>query len=158
MDTTLLSQISGFGITFLGGLAIGFVFDLFRVIRKFKKSTTVSVFVEDLGFFILLSFMLFLIVLYANNANVRFYEFFGIVLGLTVYFLFFSKASRKILIFSVKLLLFPVFIVMKLFKKPAAFIIISTNKIKKRISKKLKSIFSYFSKQIKLFLKIRKKI
>lgn len=169
MDITVFNQTYAFAFSIVGGMLVGLVFDLFRVFRKVRKPSNLSVFIQDILFFILLAFLLFFIICFANNNEVRSYEIFGIGLGGILYLLTVSRFIRRFILFVarwlaklmralLRILLFPVYLLCKIFKKPARFIVIRLGNTKKRIGSFFCRIFSKIWQAIKNLLKISKKI
>lgn len=167
MDTATVNQAYIFLLTVLGGMIIGFVFDIFRIFRKLKKSGFFSVFVQDILFFIIFAVLMFAIIFYANDGEVRWYEFLGIFLGAVFYFVIFSSYIIKFLVtlikifgkitkFIFKIVAFPFFIIYNVTKKPIGFIVISIRAIIKKANKLFFSFinsFYYAFKKINLISK-----
>ncbi|MBR7071892.1 MAG: spore cortex biosynthesis protein YabQ [Clostridia bacterium] len=57
------------------------LYDLFRILRKTVKQTVVSVFIEDLLFWLLITFLSFLFLLSRTNGEVRGYVLLGMSFG-----------------------------------------------------------------------------
>ena len=116
------------------GLFIGFVFDLFRALRKSIKTSNIVTYIEDIIFWIIVGFVVIGTNLKFNYGELRLYIFLGILLGAVVYFLILSKNVVK---FSkLKVILF------KIFGKPIKFVIINLRKLpaKKNKNKKNKNL------------------
>ena len=77
------------------GLFIGFVFDLFRALRKSIKTSNIVTYIEDIIFWIIVGFVVIGTNLKFNYGELRLYIFLGILLGAVVYFLILSKNVVK---------------------------------------------------------------
>ncbi len=90
-------------LTFIYSLALGFIFcvayDILRAIRSAVKTSDITVFFEDIIFFVISSFITFIFLLATTNGEVRGYVIVGIILGFMINFLTFSRLNYKILRF-----------------------------------------------------------
>lgn len=129
MDTGVAFEIRVFFLCGLCGVACSVVYDLFRIARRCLKTGAAATFVLDLLFWLSSAYLTFSMVFYANYGRVRWYEFFGLLLGGFVYFMsisrwvtdggvrtvnFFAALINKLL----HLLLFPLFFVLKILFRP----------------------------------------
>lgn len=159
-----LNQAYLFFIFFTTGILIGILFDLFRILRKSFKTSDFITTIQDIIFWIILSFLFFYVVFVFNNGEIRSYVFLGIASGLTTYILFFSKifidVNLKIILVAKKIIkvvfdtiLYPIKIIFKLlikiFLDPIAFIFIN-------IRKNIKNCFNIMSKTMENKKKIHK--
>lgn len=126
------------------GVLIGLIFDLFRSLRKSIKTSNVATYIEDILFWIIVSFIIIGTILKYNYGELRLYIFIGIILGITIYLLTLSKIILKyttiIIEFTVKIFNKILAILLKIFKKPIKFIIINLRKFptKKKKNKSIK--------------------
>ena len=102
------------------GLIIGFLFDIFRVIRKvFKVPDSITIF-QDIIFVTLSGILIINSIIKLNNGEVRFFLFIGICLGISMYSLTIGKICVIILYEFVKIckkiILFPFFCYKRIFK------------------------------------------
>lgn len=159
-----------FVYSILGGMACAFVFDIFRIVRRIQhKISAVQVFVQDLMFFILLAVILFITYLLANDADVRGYEFAGTLLGAVIYFVVISRVLTRIILFLIetfgivlekvlKVVLFPLVVLFRIFKRPARFIVLKLDGLFVRLRKKCKAMALYLVDCVKKIFVISKKI
>lgn len=146
MDTQALSQLHSFFIFILVGFLIGILFDIFRISRKTFKTSNIVTNIEDVLFWIL-SGLLFIFSLFKfNNGNIRVYTLVGLIIGISIYMLIFSKIVintlvkivtiiKKIISYFIKILLCPINFLVKILKN-------MTNKIKNMQNKqKIKKDF-----------------
>lgn len=158
-----------FYIFTLTGIIIGLVFDIFRILRKSFKTTDILTYIQDSIFWIITGSILIYTIFKFNNGELRSYVFWGIIVGLTIYFLLFSKVFikvnvkiiqiiKKIFQITIKLILYPLKIIFgfirKTLLKPISFIFIN---IRKNITDIFKKIFNSKIKN-KLLQKKSKKI
>lgn len=96
MEIHVKLQAAVFLWTVLGGIITSLVYDLFRISRKLFKTPPWVVFVSDLVFWIVCSFLNFAIILEKNSGELRWYLFFGIIIGGVIYFSVLSSLFQKI--------------------------------------------------------------
>lgn len=134
------NQVYLFGIFILNGLLIGLIFDFFRILRKCFKTKNWVTYIQDISFWIITGLIILYSIFKFNNGELRGYIFIGILLGISLYILIFSKTFIKvnllIINFIKKVLNFiiikPIKIFIKFTKKflvkPISFIIINISK------------------------------
>lgn len=152
MSTFALNQIQVFLIFIFCGVLIGFLFDIFRILRKSFKTPDTITYIEDIIFWLLTCLLLAYTIFRYNNGEIRFYIFVGIFIGSMLYMLLISKyivnisvkiicIIKKIISKLVEIVLYPLKAVLialrKLFFKPISFIFIN---ISKTISRKINKI------------------
>lgn len=84
-----------FMIFVINGVLIGFLFDVFRILRKSFKTKDIITYIEDISFWILTGLLTLYFIFYYNNGEIRFYIFLGIILGILIYILTISKYIIK---------------------------------------------------------------
>ena len=137
-------MITNQGILFLiyvvVGVFIGFIFDLFRALRKSIKTSNIITYIQDVIFWIIVGFIVISTVLKFNYGELRLYIFIGIISGAIVYFFAFSKKVVKfttvIIEFILNIILKVRNILLKLFGKPIKLIIINLRKLPLKKKKK----------------------
>ncbi len=142
-----LNQLSTLLYFILTGAIIGILFDIFRILRKSFKTSDIITYIHDFLFWILTGAILLFSIFTFNNGELRGYIFIGIIFGITIYLLLFSKYFIKILVaiigFIKKIVSYPLKIIYQF--------------IKKYILKPIHSIFDKIKENIsKLNLKIKK--
>ena len=127
------NQLFSFFIYVIVGILLGFIFDIFRALRKSIKNSTVATNIEDILFVIISFIIITTVVQIISKGELRFYILLGIILGILIYFLSVSK-----------------------------YIITGETWILKSIIKILKSIYNFFTKFFKkingLILKFLNKV
>lgn len=97
MSTT--NQAYVFLATVYTGMLVGFIYDLNRVIRRIFKPRPWLVGIMDLFFWLVVAALVFMALLYANDGEVRFYNFIGLAMGWSLYLLTISPWVIKALIY-----------------------------------------------------------
>lgn len=139
------NQAYVFAIFILNGVLIGLLFDIFRIFRKSFKTPDIITYIEDILFWIFSGIILLYSIFKFNNGELRMFIFLGLILGITVYMLIFSKIFIKVLvhiinfikkIFNIFILIpikFAMKIINKVLYKPIIFICVNTTKFFKKI-------------------------
>ena len=97
MDT-LAGQIYGFAATIAAGLTLGLFFDLYRLWRRATRPEKVITALSDLLFWVIATPVTYVYLLLGNWAELRFYVFLGLFLGLFLYFTGFSVIVLNVLL------------------------------------------------------------
>ncbi|MEE1013352.1 MAG: spore cortex biosynthesis protein YabQ [Clostridia bacterium] len=152
---------------FLWSLALGgglaFVYDVLRSGRRIAKNSVIRVNLEDMVFFLLAGVLLFFLAYDKNGGRLRWQGFLGTVLGVSIYYLIFrdsvvramvwvSQALMTLVLWLVKIFLFPVCIVYRILAKP--FLIIGW--YSKKGASKAGGIIKTKRQQMRLRAKTRK--
>ncbi|CCQ97332.1 putative Spore cortex biosynthesis protein YabQ [[Clostridium] ultunense Esp] len=138
METTIKIQLYIFLTSIYGGLISGLAYDIYRVNRLYFKPRKIVTILEDLLFWIGISFIFFYIINKSNWGSMRGYIFIGFFLGGFIYLKILSK------------ILFPLWV--KLFNG----IITIINNILKVIKLPFRQIKSLLSPKMKRINRIRK--
>lgn len=145
---TIHNQLLNLFIFIVTGMAIGVLFDVFRIIRKSFKTPDFVTYIEDIIFWILAGFILLFTIFTFNNGEIRVYIFIGLLLGLIIYLLtlskYFVKISVSIVCFIKKIIYYPIHIIYTFIKK---FIIRPFSSVFKIICNKTTKIIK---KQVKI--------
>lgn len=129
MIVSISDQVYIFFCTILGGMAISFLYDIFRISRRTLKTGKTLIHIEDLLFWIFSAVLMSVIIYYCNSGELRFYMFLGALLGAVLYELLFSRIIINASIFILNLLFkvtktiisvisYPVRSVYRVFKTP----------------------------------------
>lgn len=98
-----------FFATFSGGIVVGLIFDLFRILRKNFKGASRLVWLQDILMWLLALGVVYTTIFIANSARVRWYELIGFVFGFVFYILMISpfvvKMASKVITAIKKVLL-----------------------------------------------------
>lgn len=149
----IINQANLFLIFTINGIIIGLLFDIFRILRKSFKTSDIITYCEDLLFWILTGFLLLYSIFTFSNGEVRFYMFLAVFCGCIIYMLLFSKyfiginvkiisMIKKIIISIINILILPLKIIIKFFKKvffkPINLITINIKKINLNMQKHIR--------------------
>lgn len=88
-------QIFGFLYSCVLGIIFCVFYDVIRTIRIIKKHNNLTVFFEDIIFFLTVSVTTFIFLLSITNGEIRAYILFGIIIGFTLFNRIFSKCLIK---------------------------------------------------------------
>lgn len=92
-----------FLLFFALGIIIGCIFDIFKSIRKVYKGNDCAIFIEDLLFIIISSFLIIYTLIMFNKGIIRFYIFMAFAMGNVIYSLTLSRLYVIILTRVVKI-------------------------------------------------------
>lgn len=123
----------------LTGVAIGVLFDFFRILRRTIKTSNVITYVEDVLFWILTGLLVLYNIWYFNNGEIRIFMFLGIILGVLIYM---STLSNILINIFSKILQ----TIIRILEMPIKTIL----KILKRIMTTFTTIFTKFTKKFKI--------
>ena len=129
MEVSVTNQAYIFISAIVGGIIIGLLFDVFRILRKMIKKNNVLTYIEDILFWILATGITFALVFITNDGELRWFEFVGILLGVVFYHMVFSSfvikialtlihIMKKVITVMIKIMLFPVVCIYKIFYRP----------------------------------------
>lgn len=153
----------------VGGIAIAFIYDLFRIRRKAVRVGNILTYLEDLLYWLLVAVIIFGIIYFSNDGELRGYNFIGTALGVILYILLFSKIvmASAMFIISIIVKIFKLiwFVTSYPFKLLFRFLMIPARFMSKQVSKSAVGIkragrnrFSKIAIWRKMFKNIRKKI
>ena len=105
----------------LTGVAIGILFDFFRILRRTIKTSNIITYIEDVLFWILTGLLILYNIWYFNNGEIRIFMFLGIIMGILIYMSTLSniliKISLKILRVIINVLELPFKTIIGIFSK-----------------------------------------
>lgn len=117
-----IEDINIFYLTLYGGIAIGLLFDLYRVLRANFKIVKKISFVFDVIFWILITIVVFITINLLERFDLRYYHFVALFLGFALYY---NTISKYIFSIFNKLISF----ITSLFKKTVHYIVSSLNNL-----------------------------
>ena len=169
MLVSVSSQAYIFLCTVIGGMVVGFVYDIFRVSRKIIKTKNIIVYFEDIIFWLLVSLLTFIVLFISNAGQIRGYAFIGLILGVIIYAFLISyyvvrglvkgiKIFKRIIIKLYKIISFPIKFIMKILYLPISYICRAYQWIKGVIRKIIKATFGRIRLNIKKLVVRLKKI
>ena len=111
----------------LSGILAGFIFDIFRVKRKLVRTPDFMVKVEDILYWLIISIVLFTLMYYSNEGELRSYILLGLTIGVIIYICIFSKFVFMFLVNTIsiiiKIIMVPVKIILKILRVPLRFVL-----------------------------------
>lgn len=90
-DTFIIEQVNTFAVTIALGLIIGLAYDLLRALKTVIKISRRVQFFMDLGYWLLMTVIVFIALLASNWGEVRAYVFIGLSAGGIFYVLVLSR-------------------------------------------------------------------
>lgn len=127
MQSQVLGQVYVFFVFILVGFLIGLLFDMFRISRRTFKTSDIVTYIEDILFWILSGLLIIFSLFKFNNGEIRVYIIIGLIVGISIYILVFSKLIintlvkviifiKKIMSKLIKICLFPIDLIKKILK------------------------------------------
>ncbi len=127
MQSQLLGQLYSFFVFILVGFLIGLLFDMFRISRRTFKTSDIVTSIEDILFWLLSGLLIIFSLFKFNNGDIRAYIIVGLIAGISIYILVFSKLIintlvkiitfiKKIISKIIKIFLIPINLIKKIFK------------------------------------------
>ena len=104
MTISVSTQAFTFLCSVIGGIAIALIYDIFRIKRKAFKTGRFMTYVEDLLFWLLVAIVMFTMVYYSNEGELRSYLFIGTLIGVVLYALLLSKPVMNSSLFIINIL------------------------------------------------------
>lgn len=89
-------QLFSFGLSIALGVIFCILYDVLRAVRKISKMTDLAVFFQDIGYFMVIAFVVFLFLMAFANGEIRGYILLGILFGFILCFLTLSRFTLKI--------------------------------------------------------------
>lgn len=156
MTQMIYQQVFCLGIFTITGIAIGILFDTFRILRRSFKTADWVTYVQDILFWILTGCIILFSIFRFNNGEIRSYVFLGLAIGVILYMItisrFFIEYSVLIINFIKKILSVPIHffsnIINKMMIKPIHFLVINMRKSIQTCNKKIKNT-TKFNKKLK---------
>ncbi len=171
MYASVSTEFQFFLLSILSGLVSAFLYDILRISRRIVRVSDTVINIEDILFFAAAAFLIFIAAYLKNSGEIRWQSFIGFAIGITLYIVTVRNRllnlSTVIIRFIVKIvgmvisvILFPLRLIFKIFRKPVSVIAWYTGKGMRRVksaAKKrrikfhimLKNIFFMFGKQKK---------
>ena len=151
-----------FLIFVINGLLIGFISDVFRILRISFKTKDFVTYIQDIVFWLITGAIVLYSIFVFNNGEIRFYMFLGIAIGVILYIILFSKYIIEFNVQFIKilknithklfdLLLVPITFIKKILKKiffkPISFITINIEKFSTKFVKNISNKFKHSNRQ-----------
>lgn len=104
MPISVTNQAMVFLWSVAAGMAVAFVYDIFRITRKTIRTSNLITQLEDLIYWILAALLMFGVVYAINEGEIRGYVFLGIAIGAVLYGLLLSKPIMTVSLFIADIL------------------------------------------------------
>lgn len=104
MTISVSTQAFTFLCSVIGGIAIALIYDIFRIKRKVFKTGRLLTYIEDLLFWLLVAVVMFAMVYYSNEGELRSYLFIGAFIGVVFYAMLLSKPIMNSSLFIINIL------------------------------------------------------
>ncbi|MDI3312073.1 MAG: spore cortex biosynthesis protein YabQ [Thermoanaerobacterium sp.] len=96
------SQLYSFLVMLYGGIIIAILYDVYKLFRFILRPKRIATDIGDIIYWVL-GTIVFIFFLYVSNyAEIRFYSFLGLLIGILLYNIFLSPVVMKILLFFYK--------------------------------------------------------
>lgn len=105
MGAVPFSQQTIFLVSFLGGMLMGFIWDIYRLIRRYITLNKVGTAIGDILYWILNLYLGLNIIVYISWGNIRSFILVGFLLGALLYFCLLSQIILKYLCFIADLII-----------------------------------------------------
>lgn len=96
MVLSLLIQAKLLVYSLLAGILTGFIFDFYRTFRGFENIHKVFIIIEDILFWLLASIIIFVFLLYTNQAIIGLYVYLWMAIGIYIYLKLVSNFFTKL--------------------------------------------------------------
>ena len=123
MDYLPYSQEYMLAVSIMAGVLLGFIWDIYRLIRHYGKFKTVGTVIGDIIYWIVSIVISTRLILDISYGNVRFFILMGFLAGALLYFYGISRYVLKLLIFIIDFILKVIKTVIHLLIDPVKFII-----------------------------------
>lgn len=148
-----------------GGILIGFIYDLYKIIRVIFNPKKIATMLQDLFFWVVISLVAFYVLVISNDGIIRFYNFLGFVLGAFMYYnllsslvtrtiVYIAKLTKQFLLDLWKLIKYPFHVGLCLFEGPYSYCKKRTKPVyykSKRVLKLPKRVYNNTKKNIKIY-------
>ena len=123
MILSMSAQAWLFLSTVAAGFALGFIFDIFRIMRKAVTHKTWLVQAEDLLYWTLVSLLMFYFMLSTNYGEIRLFAIVGAAIGMLLYFYSLSIVVMKMAVAVISFIKKLLFGIARILFAPVRFII-----------------------------------
>jgi len=150
---TSVNQAYIFACSVVGGIIAALLYDLFRIKRKTIKTGIIATYIEDFIYWVLVSIIMFLLLYFSNDGEIRGFIFLGALLGVVLYVLLLSRIVTGLILFIIKIIKKVIKLIIKILSilifTPLKFILNIILKPFKFIFKKLKRLIKHLAQKRK---------
>lgn len=165
MDYLPYSQEYMLVVSIMGGMLLGFIWDIYRLLRHYIKLGGFGTAIGDVVYWIISIYISIQLIFYVSYGNVRFFILIGFVFGALLYFYGISRYTLKVFIFVVDTFIKIIKKILNILIAPAKlmykYILILLSPIKKRceiIKIKAKKRYKFFKFKIKKISKNKRMV
>lgn len=123
MDYLPYSQEYMLAVSIMGGMLLGFIWDIYRLIRHYVKLNNMGTAIGDIVYWILSIYIGVLLIFDLSYGNIRFFILMGFLVGALLYFYGISRYILKVFIFVVDSILKIIKNIIDMLIKPVKFIL-----------------------------------
>lgn len=102
MILSVSDQVIVFLWTTVCGMAVAFIYDLFRIFRKAVKTGDLLTFIQDVLYWIIAAVIMFITIFFSNDGELRGFLFLGALIGVVLYALLFSHIIMSSSLFIIR--------------------------------------------------------
>lgn len=142
-------QILSFAVSLLFGIAFGLFYTFFKGARRAFWHSTFAIFLEDIIFFEIISFITFLLFLAFSNGEIRFFMLLGIGLGFSAFYFILADLLSKAFAFVLKIFSKIIKRILGIFRSGLDVFFKTLFKIFSYCGQKLRNYYKYLKKPLK---------
>lgn len=98
VSETIGTEAVFFLLSVAEGVGLVLVYDMFRILRRILKHGTVLIGMEDICYWVFCTIAVFLLLYQKNDGMLRLFAFVGILTGMAIYYLLFSRFIIKLFV------------------------------------------------------------
>lgn len=150
MYTSVPTEFQFFLLSIVSGIVSAFLYDILRISRRIVRVSDAVINIEDILFFIAAAFLIFVAAYLKNSGELRWQSFIGFATGICIYI--FTVKNRLLNISTIiirfivritgavlSVILFPLRLIFKIFRKPVSVIAWYTGMGVRRVKSAAKS-------------------
>ena len=142
-------QLISFLISLLFGVCYAVLYTLFKAVRRAFRHTSFAIFLEDIIFFQIISFITFLLFLAFSSGEIRFFMLLGIFLGFAAFYFTLADILSRALAYVLRLISRVYRWFSSLFSAVFGFFSKMVGKTASYCGKKLRICYKYLKKPLK---------
>lgn len=151
MDFLPYSQEYMLIVSVMGGMFLGFIWDIYRLIRYYVKLGSIGTAVGDLVYWIISIYISIKLIFDISYGNVRFFILMGFLLGALLYFYGISNYILKLFILIIDILLRYIKRIISFMVYPLKFVVKKIKAVLYPIKLKIKKIIDKTKRRYKFF-------
>ena len=140
------------------GMALGLVYDIFRIFRIMVRCSKTAVLFQDIFFFLICALSTFLFLLYTNSGEIRLFVLIGEVLGAVFYYFTIGTLVIKSAAVVIKAVRAALRFLARLIYRPVRFLVLLVLRPFLAVVKKTGNLLTNKAKTIKSHLHVSKRM